>query len=286
MLKIKQHKFIWLGIIVLGVTLLGMPAVYAQDGQPMPDPAADEANLDEDYYDADSDDPDLTLSDTDEDFVFTPVSPCRIIDTRKAGGPIGNFSSRSFYVLGANLSGQGGNAAGCNSPVGEPSAVLMNIVAVNSTAPGYLTVWPYGETRPLAAVLNYSPTDKTDPISNAFAVKTSGASGLDISVYAYKQTHVVADVLGYFSKPEATPVQISTVAQSVSVAPGNYGYKIASCSAGYTRTGGGCKWNTSGPSFSYSYPTSSNGWLCGGINTGSITRLITAYAICARVPGR
>ena len=34
MLKIKKHKFIWLGFIVLGVTLLGMPSVYAQDKVP------------------------------------------------------------------------------------------------------------------------------------------------------------------------------------------------------------------------------------------------------------
>ncbi len=31
MLRIKQHRFIWVGIIVLGVILLGMPTVYASD---------------------------------------------------------------------------------------------------------------------------------------------------------------------------------------------------------------------------------------------------------------
>ncbi|KKL94674.1 hypothetical protein LCGC14_1862320 [marine sediment metagenome] len=31
MLRIKQHRFIWVAIIVLGVILLGMPTVYASD---------------------------------------------------------------------------------------------------------------------------------------------------------------------------------------------------------------------------------------------------------------
>jgi len=31
MLRIKQHRFIWVGIILLGVILLGIPAVYASD---------------------------------------------------------------------------------------------------------------------------------------------------------------------------------------------------------------------------------------------------------------
>jgi len=200
MLRIKQHKFIWFGIIVLGVILLGMPAVYAGDGQPPLDPAADEVNYEGDDYDADSEDPDYVLGSTTEDFVYTPVNPCRIIDTRNAGGPIGTDSFRSFYVYGSgvNMLPQGGNASGCPAPRGEPRGVVMNIVAVNSTAPGYLTVWPDNTTRPLASVLNYSPTDRTDPISNAFTVKTRYGAGREISVYVYKQTHVVADVMGYY----------------------------------------------------------------------------------------
>jgi hypothetical protein len=176
-----------------------MPAaVYAQD-----EPIVNEwvgSSDGEVNYDADKDDPTTyRLGDTDEDFVFTPVSPCRIIDTREAGGPIGTDSFRSFYVYGSgvNMLPQGGNASGCPAPRGEPRGVVMNIVAVNSTAPGYLTVWPDNTTRPLAAVLNYNPSE-TDPVSNAFTMKTRYGAGREISVYAYKQTHVVADVMGYY----------------------------------------------------------------------------------------
>jgi hypothetical protein len=209
MLKIKQHKFIWLGIIVLGVTLLGMPAVYADDGLVTTDGAADVVYYEDGDYDADSEDPDLVLGSTTEDFVYTPVNPCRIIDTREAGGQIGSNSSRSFFVHGSSLTGQGGYSGGCIAPRGEPRGVHINIAAVNSTAPGYLTVWPHNTTMPLAAVLNYSPTYKTDPISNTFTVKTSYNLNYDISVYAHKQTHVVADVMGYYY--DAEPEKITAV---------------------------------------------------------------------------
>ena len=93
------------------------------------------------------------------------------------------------------MSAQGGNSAGCTSPRGEPRAVHMNIVAVNSVDSGFLTVWPYGTSKPLAGVLNYYP-GRTDPISNAFTVKTGFALARDINVYAHKSTHVVSDVMG------------------------------------------------------------------------------------------
>jgi hypothetical protein len=83
-------------------------------------------------------------------------------------------------------------------------------------------VWPYATTRPLAGVLNYSPTAKTDPISNAFTVKSSYNLGYDISVYAYKQTHVVADVMGYYydAEPEKVVAVASTGTQTTSYVVG------------------------------------------------------------------
>ena len=152
-----------------------------------------------DFYSADSMVDPFELGDPDKDFVYTPVKPCRIVDTRRAGGKILSGFSRGYYVhgSGAQMSAQGGNAAGCTSPRGEPRAVHMDIVAVNSEGSGFLTVWPIGTSRPNASILNYFP-GRSDPIANAFTVKTSFAVGLDIGVYAYKATHVVADVMGYY----------------------------------------------------------------------------------------
>lgn len=158
--------------------------------------------------------PPNALGSTTEDFLYTPVDPCRIFDTRDAGGKIGSNSFRNFRVHGTagQMTAQGGNSAGCTAPKGEPRAVHINIVAVDSINDGYLTVWPKGGVKPLAGVLNYSPTAKTDPISNAFTVVTGYLQGDDISVFAYRETHVVADVLGYYYEGE--PETVAAIASS------------------------------------------------------------------------
>ena len=162
-----------------------------------------------DFYSADSMADPFTLGDTDKDFVYTPVKPCRIIDTREAGGKIPSGDSRSFYVYGS-VAAQGGNSAGCPAPRGEPRAVHMNIVAVNSVASGWLTVWPTGTGMPLAGILNYYP-GRTDPVSNAFTVQTGFGMGRDINVYAHRTTHVVADVMGYYYDVDKDDLKVTWV---------------------------------------------------------------------------
>src|SRR5439155_14966640 len=72
--------------------------------------------------------PDL-LGDSAADLVYTPVTPCRILDTRIVGGPIAAGGQRNFLVTGTNLSGQGGSATGCGVPTAATAAVI-NFVAV------------------------------------------------------------------------------------------------------------------------------------------------------------
>jgi hypothetical protein len=301
MLRIKQHKLIWIGLIVLGVVLLGMPAaVYADDGLLTTEGTADVVYYEDGDYDADSSAPPPVLGSTTEDFVYTPVNPCRIIDTRKAGGKIGSLSYRNFFVHGPSLTGQGGYSGGCIAPRGEPRGVHINIVAVNSTAPGYLTVWPYNATRPLAAVLNYSPTDKTDPISNAFTVKTNYGGGFDISVYAYRQTHVVADVMGYYYETEQTQVDNYVNYATTSVPAGNtFSVFSPACPTGTRLVGGGFSGYYFGDHFFVgSRPVRGanvnfiSGWnqadryVCQGTNNTAGARQVSCFTVCARTPGR
>jgi len=72
-----------------------------------------------------------SLGDSQADLVYTPVTPCRIIDTRYAGGPIPAGTTRSFLVTGTNYSAQGGIATGCGVPFGPTTAAVVNFVAVN-----------------------------------------------------------------------------------------------------------------------------------------------------------
>ena len=47
--------------------------------------------------------------------VFVPVTPCRVVDTRRGGGALGVREVRSWQVGGAGgaFAGQGGRAGGC-----------------------------------------------------------------------------------------------------------------------------------------------------------------------------
>ncbi len=79
--------------------------------------------------------------------LFTAVSPCRIVDTRNtSAGIIDASTQRDFrvYRLRCTISAQGGNPAGCPSPVGEPLAAHINMVAVDPTGKGNLQAFPVG----------------------------------------------------------------------------------------------------------------------------------------------
>ena len=48
----------------------------------------------------------------DTELVYTGVDPCRLLDTRNAGGALGDAETREFYVYGvADIANQGGNPA-------------------------------------------------------------------------------------------------------------------------------------------------------------------------------
>ena len=84
------------------------------------------------------------LGDTGADLIYTPVSPCRIIDTREAGGPIAGGDTRNFVVVGTTGFGsQGGHTGGCGIPE-DATSVMINFIAVAPVTTGHLRAWPYG----------------------------------------------------------------------------------------------------------------------------------------------
>ena len=132
------------------------------------------------------------------DLLYTPVTPCRIVDTRRSGGQIGASTGRNFYVRGSasTISAQGGNPAGCTAPLGEPLAVHINMTAVEPTGYGWLLASPKGAAPTAGLMVNY---DADTNRSNAGTVKTSFATGTDIRVYSgVSSAHTAIDVLGYY----------------------------------------------------------------------------------------
>jgi len=135
----------------------------------------------------------------DGDLSYTPVTPCKIVDTRKSGGRIGASTQRNFYVRGngGTIAAQGGDPAGCPAPLGEPLAAHINMVAVEATGKGNLKAFPKGAGSTAGLSVNYNTIDTN--LANAGTVKTSFGTGSDITVISnYASAHTVIDVLGYY----------------------------------------------------------------------------------------
>ena len=146
------------------------------------------------------------VGDAARDLVFTPVPRCRVIDTRVAGARLSGGVPRHFDVAGP-LAGQGG-ATDCLVPFGPAAVVVLNLVAVDPLGAGTVTAWPFGGDTPAANVISYDrrrgiggAANAANEVSLAICdpVLRSDCSD-DITLLANgADTHVVADVAGYYS---------------------------------------------------------------------------------------
>ncbi len=137
----------------------------------------------------------------DDSYEFTPVTPCRIVDTRTAAlGALTTGSTRNVIVsapAGSNLFGeQGGINCGLTNRV---KAVHVNVTVVAGNA-GHLTMYPADAARPNASVVNFVGGQT---VANAFTVPVCGScSNADLSVFSISgPNHVVIDVMGFYTAP-------------------------------------------------------------------------------------
>jgi hypothetical protein len=176
------------------------------------------------------------------DLSYTPVNPCRIVDTRVAGGALTANVMRVFDGFSANFSTQGGTATNCGMPNGV-AAIAMNVYAVNPSTLGFIKVWPANGAEPAVSTVNYQsgivaiatgtivPVDTAN--SNRFAAKSP--AGVDL----------IVDVVGYFRAPGGVLGDITGVTAGAGLsgggASGNVTLSIAN--AGVTPamlSGAGC----------------------------------------------
>jgi hypothetical protein len=128
---------------------------------------------------------------TGSPLAFYPLTPCRLVDTRNAAGPLGGptlaaGSTREFPVRSA-----------CNLP-SAAAAYSLNVTAIPQGALPYLTIWPSGQSQPAVSTLN-APTGTV--AANA-AIVPAGSNG-DVTVYVAGTSDVAIDVNGYFATPGA-----------------------------------------------------------------------------------
>ncbi|HEY7511252.1 MAG TPA: hypothetical protein VIG50_13415, partial [Vicinamibacteria bacterium] len=155
------------------------------------------------------------LGDANRDLVFTPVAPCRAIDTRfAAGGKLVAGVPRDFDIAGT-LSDQGG-LTDCLIPFGPATAIAVNLVAVAPSGAGNLRAWAFGDPVPNAAVLNYGVVSGLGALANGVILPlcnpASATCTRDLTIRAdVGDVHLVADVTGYYSAPSSLAIPWSSV---------------------------------------------------------------------------
>ena len=122
--------------------------------------------------------------------LYNPLTPSRIADTRPGSGePYQGSTLGAGQSLTIQVAGRGG------VPISGAEAVVMNVTATDATQASYLTVYPAGESQPLASNLNFF-TGET--LANQ-VVAPLGASGAVTIYNGVGQVNVVVDVVGWFA---------------------------------------------------------------------------------------
>lgn len=117
---------------------------------------------------------------------FLPFTPSRVLDTRNG---VGGYTQRV---------GQQPITVQVAQPGEE--AVVLNVAVTNPTMASYLTIWPHGAQRPLAANLNFTAGQT---VGNRVMVPVSSDGKIDI-YNASGLVDVVADLNGAFTDGSST----------------------------------------------------------------------------------
>ena len=121
---------------------------------------------------------------------YTPLTPARLLDSRPGtsttdGQYVGTGITQPGTTVQLQVAGRGGVPS-------DAAAAVLNVTATGATGNGFLTVYPCGQTRPLASNLNYSAGADA---ANA-AVTRIGQSGKVCIYTGAGATHLVVDVNG------------------------------------------------------------------------------------------
>jgi len=155
---------------------------------------------------------------------FVAVAPCRIVDTRNAGGFISG-ASRTFDATLSSYAGQGGKAGSCNLPASGVAAVQLNLGAISKyRSTSNFKGWAAGTAEPLASMVNFDPSG---PVANMVTMPVNGSGRFTLKTLG--SGHTFIDVAGYYVKP-----LYAAVSSSGSIYSG-----IASGVTSVTRTGTG-----------------------------------------------
>jgi hypothetical protein len=116
---------------------------------------------------------------------FTPVTPTRLVDTRNGVGAVGRVAAGRQVVVQV--------ADGIRVPA-DATAAVVNVAAVNPSAPGFVTVYPCSDGVPDTSTLNFVAGQT---VANTTIAALSSAGQL--CAWTYAETDILVDITGWLS---------------------------------------------------------------------------------------
>ena len=159
--------------------------------------------------------------------LYDRLTPARICDTRSSGQPANQCTGKTIKpdsTMAVQVAGLGGVPS-------NAEAVAVNVTVTDTTAPGYLTVFPAG-TRPTASNLNWA-SGRT--VANLVVVELNSSGGLTLYNHA-GSADVVLDVLGYYTAAGGTGTQFNALARPARICDSRSGSQPSNQCTGKTMT--------------------------------------------------
>ncbi len=124
--------------------------------------------------------------------LFVSTTPTRLLDTR-TGGPQVGYVGPSPVVASSTVDAV--LAGRTPVPAAGVSAVTANLTMTDTAAPGFLTVWPDGQSRPATSSLNVDVAGET--LAGRVTVGIGSGGGVDL--VSNVGTDAILDVSGYYT---------------------------------------------------------------------------------------
>lgn len=136
------------------------------------------------------DDIEITTCVPESPMGFYTLTPCRLIDTRNAAGPLGGpalpaGASRTFTVAGA-----------CQIP-SSAQALSINLTVVAAGSAGFLQVYPGGSSTPAVSAINFAQ-GQTRANNGLVTLAFDGTGTITVRSGASGPVNFVIDVSGYY----------------------------------------------------------------------------------------
>jgi hypothetical protein len=143
---------------------------------------------------------------------FVAITPCRLVDTRGAGGnfngdtpfsgpPVAPATFATFPVLSPTEANDDSTPAPCGviPSTAEAYSLNLGVIPQGGMAVNYVTIWPAGATQPVVATLG----DQQGVIMGNAAIVAAGTPMGGVSVYNSGPAiiDVIIDMNGYFAAP-------------------------------------------------------------------------------------